>query len=141
MADVGQQRDPWLTELGEAECWALLGSGSVGRVGFRDDQGPVVLPVNYVVEGKAVLFATAAYTSMARHLLDESVAFEVDATELETHSGWSVLVRGRAAFVDYEDLPDDAAGRPKPWPRGPRTLFVRITPTSVTGRRLGTAPG
>jgi len=139
MADVDQQRDPWLTELGEAEFWALLVSGSVGRVGFRDDDGPVVLPVNYVVDGETVLFATASYGRMARYLRDEPVAFEVDAAEPQTHSGWSVLVRGNASFVDYEDLPEDAAGRPAPWPRGARTLFVRVTPTSVTGRRLGHA--
>ena len=113
-----------------------MGSTSVGRVGFVDEDGPVVLPVNYVLDGETVLFRTSPHNSVSRNVDSAVVAFEVDEFDDYTQSGWSVLVRGSASFVDPEDLPGDEALRPFPWADGVRTLFVRITPRSVTGRRL-----
>src|SRR3954447_14856454 len=39
-----------LHELSDAECWELLRSTSVGRVGYTDQIGPVILPVNFAVD-------------------------------------------------------------------------------------------
>jgi uncharacterized protein len=125
-----------LTEMPAEECQDLMGSTSVGRVGFVDEDGPVVLPVNYVLDGDTVLFRTSPHNIVARHVDSAIVAFEVDEFDDYTQSGWSVLVRGSASFVDPEDLPGDEALRPFSWADGVRTLFVRITPRSVTGRRL-----
>jgi hypothetical protein len=52
-----------------------------------------------------------------------------------TQTGWSVLVRGSAAYVDPTDLPADE-DRPHTWAEGQRTLHVRITPHNIAGRRL-----
>jgi uncharacterized protein len=125
-----------LTEMSAEECQDLMGSTSVGRVGFVDEDGPVVLPVNYVLDGDTVLFRTSPFNSVARNVGSASVAFEVDHFDDYTQSGWSVLVRGLASFVDPEEVPKDEAMRPFPWAEGVRTLFVRVTPRSVTGRRL-----
>jgi uncharacterized protein len=125
-----------LTEMSAGESQDLMGSTSVGRVGFVDEDGPVVLPVNYVLDGDTVLFRTSPHNIVARHVDSAIVAFEVDEFDDYTQSGWSVLVRGSASFVDPEDLPGDEALRPFSWADGVRTLFVRITPRSVTGRRL-----
>ncbi len=83
-----------LTEMSAGECRDLMGSTSVGRVGFVDEDGPVVLPVNYVLDGSTVLFRTSPHNSLARHLDSAVVAFEVDEFDDFTQSGWSVLVRG-----------------------------------------------
>ena len=125
-----------LTEMPAGECHDLMGSTSVGRVALVDEDGPVVLPVNYVLDGDTVLFRTSPANSIARHLDDTKVAFEVDEFDDYTQSGWSVVVRGVASFVPADELPQDEKARPCPWADGVRTLFVRVTPLSVSGRRL-----
>jgi len=108
----------------------------VGRVAFVDADGPVVLPVNFVLDGTTVLFCTSSANTIGRHLDSATVAFEVDEFDSLTNSGWSVLVRGEASFVAYDELARDEGLRPFPWADGVRTLVVRITPVSVSGRRL-----
>ncbi len=122
-------------DLTPTECLDLLGSVRLGRVAY-DDDGPVVLPVNYVVDRGTLLFRTSPYGKLGRHMQGSQVAFEVDQIDESTGAGWSVLVRGRAGYVDPLDLPETGA-RPASWrePEGLQSLHVRITPTSVSGRR------
>lgn len=125
-----------LKELSRAECMELLATRPVGRVAYSDPEGPIVLPVNYVIDEDSVLFRTAPQSVLAQHLRLGRVAFQVDDLDEYTESGWSVLVRGRAAFVEYDAVPADVEERPNTWAGGTRSLYVRITPQSVTGRRL-----
>ena len=133
-------REHWfpgrLTAMPDRECRDLVGSTSVGRVAFVDEEGPVVLPINYTLDGDQVLFRTAADNTLARHLDGSAVAFEVDEFDDFTQSGWSVLVRGVARFVPPDEVSSDEARRPFAWAGGRRDQFIRVTPTSVTGRRL-----
>src|SRR3974390_2494822 len=46
--------------LDYAECLRLLATKQVGRIGFAIWGGPEILPVNYVLDGDAVVFATGA---------------------------------------------------------------------------------
>ena len=103
---------------------------------FVDEEGPSVIPVNYVSQDGAVLLRISPHGSIGRHVRGRVVGFEVDDIDEDTRSGWSVLVRGVAGFVDVEDLPAASDARPQPWPEGVRSLHVRITRTSVSGRRL-----
>jgi nitroimidazol reductase NimA-like FMN-containing flavoprotein (pyridoxamine 5'-phosphate oxidase superfamily) len=124
-----------LVELDETECIELLQSRRVGRAAYCDDQGPVVLPVNHQVVDGAVVFRIPPYSEMAAHLNDRPASYQVDDFDEFRESGWSVLVRGTATYVDPDHLPIQEQ-RPAPWPRGQRTLNIRITPTTITGRRL-----
>jgi uncharacterized protein len=124
-----------LREVSRDDCLALLGSKVVGRVAFCEDDGPTVIPVNFVVDDGTVLFRTGPHTAIARHV-GQQAAFEVDESDEYTESGWSVLVRGHVEHVDVEDLPSDPAARPMPWPEGARSLYLRIVPREITGRRL-----
>ena len=132
-------QEPWfpshLREIAEAECIELLGSHQVGRVAYCDDLGPVVLPVNYVLDRGTVLFQTSPHSTLARHMKATSASFQIDEYDDNNKSGWSVLVRGDAAYVDSTDLPDRDE-RPIAWAEGQRTLHVRITPHDISGRRL-----
>lgn len=123
-------------ELTEEECLGLLRSQRLGRVAY-DDGGPVVLPVNYVIDNDTVLFRTSPYSSLGRHMRTGLAAFEVDEIDDETYSGWSVLVRGRATYVESIDLPE-AAARPTSWRdcEAAQSLHVRVTPRLISGRRL-----
>ena len=123
-----------LVELTDDECWGLLASVPVGRLAWHGPEGLSVIPVNFVVAEGRVVMRTAAYSALARECDDSPVAFEVDAIDADTRSGWSVLVRG-VAHLDYDR---DAQGGPAPdvWPAGARPLPLSVDPTSVTGRRL-----
>jgi hypothetical protein len=82
-----------------------------------------------------VIFRTSPRTELARYLDGRRVAFEVDEIDDFRQSGWSVLVRGAARFVELPgELPEEQ--RPASWAEGIRSLFVRIELEVVTGRRL-----
>ena len=132
--------DEWfrgsLPELSRQECFELLDQKVVGRVAYVNDDGPVVLPVNYVVDNETVLFRTSASGPMAAHLRDGTVAFQVDEVDEVTQSGWSILLRGVATFEQPKGTGPANHPRPSPWVQGSRNLVVRISPNVMTGRRL-----
>ncbi len=67
----------------------------------------------------------------------------VDEIDTAARSGWSVLAVGRLeAVTDYDDA-EVRRGRTLPlfpWPRGDRPHRLRLVPTRLTGRRVGTGP-
>ncbi len=128
-----------IEELSRTECVELLRAKAVGRVGFVGPDGPLVLPVNYVVDGETVLFRTSPYNVMGAWLRQAPAAFEVDDLDDYLQSGWSVLLQGAAGFVvDDEELEmsHERLTRPEPWAAGSRPLYIRITPHTISGRRL-----
>jgi uncharacterized protein len=124
-----------LNDMERTECLELLGSHQVGRVAYCDDLGPVVLPVNYVIDHGTVLIQLSPHSTLARNLRSAPASFEVDEFDDYNQSGWSVLVRGAATYVEPDDL-RDADDRPVAWAEGERTFHVRITPHDISGRRL-----
>jgi nitroimidazol reductase NimA-like FMN-containing flavoprotein (pyridoxamine 5'-phosphate oxidase superfamily) len=88
-----------LRELDISECLELSSAKSVGRVAFCTDDGPIVLPVNYVVHDMAVVVRTSPDSSLARHAHGSRMAFEVDEVDEYTQSGWSVVFTGTAEVV------------------------------------------
>jgi hypothetical protein len=134
-ARSGQTSQRRLHELDESECWELVRSRPIGRLAYVDERGPMVVPVTFVVEGGSVLFRVAPYSGLARHVIDARSAFEVDEVDEVDRVGWSVVLRGSVERVESDDLPPDD-DRPSPWPAGQRTLYLRLTPDEVTGRRL-----
>jgi len=125
-----------LQTLSKAECLELLASRELGRMAYNDPDGPIVVPVNFVLDTDTVIIATSPHTDLGRHARSVPVAFEVDEINQETHAGWSVLLRGRAEAVEYAELPAAHQSRPAPWAEGVRTLYLRVVPSSITGRRL-----
>jgi nitroimidazol reductase NimA-like FMN-containing flavoprotein (pyridoxamine 5'-phosphate oxidase superfamily) len=124
-----------LREIDHAECLVLLAGHQVGRVAYCDDRGPVVLPVNYALDHDTILIQTAPHSVLAQHLQGAPASFQIDDFDDFNQSGWSVLVRGEASYVEPGDLPDDS-DRPHAWAEGQRNLHIRITPLQISGRRL-----
>jgi nitroimidazol reductase NimA-like FMN-containing flavoprotein (pyridoxamine 5'-phosphate oxidase superfamily) len=125
-----------------SECWQLLATASVGRVGFIVDGKPEVLPVNFAIDGETILFRTAEGNVLSNASMSV-VAFEVDNLNEGDQSGWSVLVQGFAR--DIGDAVDPTSRRLKQltletWPPGARPRWFHITPDKVTGRRLRVFP-
>lgn len=132
--DEGQR----LEVLDRDECVELLTHESfVGRVALVVDNRPLVLPVNYMVDRGTIVFCTSAGTKLNTVVGGVEVAFEVDDNRPLHHSGWSVLVRGRAQVVtDEADLAHLRAGPLRPWAKGARANWVRIPLDDVSGRRI-----
>lgn len=123
-----------LKDMPRDECIEFLASRQVGRIGFVDPDGPVVLPVNYVLRDEHVLIATSPTNSLAGHAVGRPVAFEVDEIDEFNETGWSVLVRGVASLATSEELFD--AQQPTPWVDGNRSMVLRISPSQISGRYL-----
>ncbi|GGU36329.1 pyridoxamine 5'-phosphate oxidase family protein [Nocardioides albus] len=124
-----------LAEIDRDECLELLGRSEVGRVGLGEPAGPLVLPVNHVMVGEGIVFRTVPRTAIADHVGAGRLSYQVDELGSCMSSGWSVLARGTADFVDGPWLEEHDI-EPEPWTDVRRTLFVRITPTQITGRRV-----
>jgi len=135
--------DRAIETLDEDECLRLIAPGGIGRIAYSSRFGPAVLPVNYKLHDGAIVFRTAEHSPLDEDLrtgiadADYVVAFEIDDIDISERAGWSVLIQGAAHRVDSEAERDSAAqAGVEPWPDGERELFVRITPSRVTGRRI-----
>ena len=136
--------DRTIEPLDEAECLRLISPGGIGRIAYVGRFGPAVLPVNYRLHDGAVLFRTAEHSPLDEDLrtgiagAEYQVAFEIDDIDAATRQGWSVLIQGPAHHVGPGPERDAALGAGvEPWPAGERELFVRVTPSRITGRRIG----
>jgi nitroimidazol reductase NimA-like FMN-containing flavoprotein (pyridoxamine 5'-phosphate oxidase superfamily) len=118
-------------------CLSLLAAVSIGRVGFVAGGEVVMLPVNFVVDGQDVVFRTASGSKLASADDRNVVAFEADNYDDITQSGWSVLVSGRAEVVEDEaEIARLSQFGLYAWASTlDRPFWIRIRPTSVTGRR------
>lgn len=121
-------------------CRRLLATQEVGRLGFINNGQPEVLPVNYVLDGDAVLFATSPGSKLWGASCSP-VAFEVDSVDPATRSGWSVVIHGVAQEITADDtqLVRDRleAIAPEPWPGGRPHNLVRLPTNSISGRQVG----
>ncbi|MBZ5736961.1 pyridoxamine 5'-phosphate oxidase family protein [Nocardioides mangrovi] len=117
------------------DCWQLLESEEIARIAWSGPDGVAVVPVNYTVADGALWFRTQPYTALARQCAGGRVAAEVDHLDRETHAAWSVVVTGVAERVPAHEVPDTVGEMPV-WAPGPRSLFIRLAPTDVTGRRI-----
>lgn len=126
-----------LEEIDVDTCLGLLGRHHFGRVALDDGDGPVVLPVNYVVDRGTVVFRTAEGTKLDAAVTTQPVAFEVDEVDESTRSGWSVIIRGTITEVtDAEELQRLRAQPLTPFVGGRRERYVRVWSSSISGRRI-----
>lgn len=127
-----------LEPISEGECWQLLAEHDVkiGRVSLAEP-APSILPVNYAVDDRRIVFRTAEDTTLDLPVDGVAVAFEADQVSGDWRGGWSVLVRGRAARVAD---PDEVARLQRlgvePWAPVGRVRYIRIDADSVSGRRI-----
>jgi nitroimidazol reductase NimA-like FMN-containing flavoprotein (pyridoxamine 5'-phosphate oxidase superfamily) len=126
-------------ELPYAKCRGLLAGGVFGRVAVCSADGPLILPVNYSVVDESIIFRTSPYGVFSTHDWTSRMAFEVDHVDYAEHRGWSVLAVGHGDRVEESDelAHIKRTWDPRPWAGGTRPLYVRLTWTELTGRRLG----
>jgi hypothetical protein len=129
--------DSGVTVLGEDECWRLLKTAEVGRLAVVLTGEPEIFPVNFVVDGRSVVFRTAEGTKLFAVTASSRVAFESDGYDADSDEAWSVVVKGTAERLEHfsdiyavDELPLF------PWQSGQKQWFVRIGHTTLTGIRF-----
>jgi nitroimidazol reductase NimA-like FMN-containing flavoprotein (pyridoxamine 5'-phosphate oxidase superfamily) len=126
-----------LIEMSADDCWQRLRETRVGRIAVMDGSVPDIFPVNYRVHRDEIVIRTEAGTKLAAATLMMAVAFEIDDIDAEARSGWSVVVKGhgREPTTLEESLALDDLGL-DPWVDAPKSRWLVVTPTEVTGRQI-----
>jgi nitroimidazol reductase NimA-like FMN-containing flavoprotein (pyridoxamine 5'-phosphate oxidase superfamily) len=132
-----------IEELDETTCLELISRGGVGRLAYAGRFGLVVIPVNYRLHEKTIVFRTAEGSPMDEDLrtgitdAEYRVAFEIDELDMNAHEGWSVLIQGSAHHVESpEEHASVTTAGIETWPGGDKELFLRVMPARITGRRI-----
>lgn len=126
-----------MRELSVDTCLELLADNGVGRIAINDERGPVVFPVNYVLDRGAVVFRTADTPMLDAAGTGEPATFEVDGVDEERGLGWSVLVRGTLEEIsDPAELQRLRQLSLEPFAAGDRHHYLQIVSRRITGRRI-----
>lgn len=135
MTDTGEA----VVKLTEDQSWAVLAGNKVGRLVTCVDRHPEIFPINFITDGRSIVFRTAEGNKLFTVIINSHVAFEVDGWD--GTGGWSVIVRGEAEEVRSESEIDHLETLPlRPWVPIRKNHWVRITPTEITGRRFTFGP-
>lgn len=136
MDDSPPRRTRWL-ELTRSDCFEFLARHDLGRLAFVDNLGPIVVPVNYVLDRHMLIIRTDAGAKLDAAHRGVKVAFEIDGTDATGMTGWSVLVRGEAVAVsDPVELARLKELPVRPLAPGSKCHYIRVMPAVVTGRRI-----
>jgi hypothetical protein len=104
---------PELAELDAAECYRLLATHEIGRLGVNAEHYPVIFPVNYALDREVIV--------------------------IRTHPGTKLTAAGRANVTDAhraELVERTRASGVRPWAPGEHGRWVRIIPQGISGRRI-----
>jgi nitroimidazol reductase NimA-like FMN-containing flavoprotein (pyridoxamine 5'-phosphate oxidase superfamily) len=131
---MDQEGKGGLSEISRDECFELLAGHPVGRVAMAvEGDGPLVVPVNFILDGEAIVFRSDPGMKVRLLRQGPAVSFQVDQVDWYHHTGWSVLARGVAYEATHWEVEHLAL---EPWAEGDKGHWVRIVVRDVTGRRL-----
>jgi hypothetical protein len=119
--------------ISEGQCWELLAATSVGRLALSVRALPVILPVQYCLDGHRIAACLGHHQIPERSLHQVIIVFTADAIDPVTRSGWFVQVQGRSV-IPQRPGQDTACG----WPT--MGQIVRIEPGIVSGHRMQLCP-
>jgi len=139
MTAAADGTEPVLQVLTEDQCYALLGTQEVGRLGVNADGHPLIFPVNFGLDGTTIVIRTQPGTKLTA-AEQADVSFEVDEIDPRSQSGWSVLVRGTAERLagrhGGEVVLRTLAHGVVPWAPGEYGVWLRLVPQAISGRRI-----
>ena len=128
-----------LVSLTVAECWRLIAGQELGRLVSHVGDVLDIFPVNYVTDDETIVFRTAEGSKLFEVMVNDEVLFEVD--DHTDTDAWSVVVRGSAHALQTSAEVERADQLPlKPWIPTLKYVYVRIEPSSLSGRSFQRAP-
>jgi hypothetical protein len=117
----------------EDRCWELLATASVGRLALSVRALPVILPVQYYLDGRRLVVCLGHHAFPEQSLDEVIIAFAADAIDSVTRSGWSVQVQGRSVILRRFGV-DAVCGRPT------AGQVVQIEPGIIAGHHMHLCP-
>ena len=127
------------TELTAEQSWAVLAGCKLGRLVTVVDRHPEIFPVNFIVDGRSIVFRTAEGSKLFTLTINAGVAFEGDGWA--GTGGWSAIARGQATEVrQHEEVAHLETLPLRPWVPTIKTHWVRVTPDEITGRQFRFGP-
>lgn len=120
--------------LSERECWELLATASVGRLALSVRALPVILPVQYYLDGRKLAVCLGHHALPERALDKTIIAFAADSIDPVTRSGWSVQVQGRSVIPRGLRIDTDCG-----WPAASAQV-VAIEPGKISGHQMRLCP-
>ncbi len=120
--------------LSERECWELLATASVGRLALSVRALPVILPVQYCLNGRRLAVCLGHHGLPERALDETIIAFSADSIDPVTRSGWSVQVQGRSVIPRRLRIDTDCG-----WPVAAAQV-VEIESGKISGHRMHLCP-
>ena len=124
--------DDVVVTLDEAAAWEFLRSQPVGRLAYHLLGEVHIVPVNYAVTDRRIVFRTAPGSKLLGIVMDQDVAFEADRYDLERAT--SVVARGVANLLAeseadaVRDLPVES------WVLTDKDEVVAIDVRDISGR-------
>lgn len=132
------ENPPAISRVSTDECWNLLRRSGVGMLATAAAGRPDLFPVNYLVDGRTLLFRSAPGTKVAALEVQPHAAFGAQSADDDGH--WSIVIRGRIDMLtDQAEIVGSGALELVSWAAGSKRVFMRLTPDSVEGRRVASA--
>jgi len=124
-----------IEDMTDQECWAILDRERFGRLAVAVHGEPDIFPINFIVDGNALLMRTAPGTKLTELVINAAVAVECDGRDGDV--AWSVILKGAARMVDSlsETYADDEKHL-ETWLPSDKPIYVEITPRELSGRRF-----
>ncbi len=119
--------------LSERECWELLATVSVGRLALSVRALPVIVPVQYYLDGRRLAVCLGHHGLPERSLDEAVIAFAADSIDPVTRSGWLVQVQGRSVIPRGLRIDTDCG-----WPAAAQV--VEIEPGTISGHWMHLCP-
>ncbi|MEN5074206.1 pyridoxamine 5'-phosphate oxidase family protein [Isoptericola cucumis] len=132
MHDQSHQSTSVLTD---DECWEFLDLQPIGRLATAVGGVPEIFPVTFAVADRLVYFKTRPGAKLAELAVNAHVAFEADQWGPDV--AYSVVLHGDAEILERDaDREAAEATGLRSYLQDGKNVWVRITPTEVSGRRL-----
>jgi hypothetical protein len=123
-----------VVRLSAEECWELLETEEFGRLAYRLVDEVHIVPINFIVDGRSVLFRTASGNKLLAAALHSDVALEIDWHDDLT--AWSVVARGHLRQLEEDEEHRIDSLPLQPWVPTPTYDVIELVPEVVTGRHF-----
>jgi nitroimidazol reductase NimA-like FMN-containing flavoprotein (pyridoxamine 5'-phosphate oxidase superfamily) len=128
--------------LDDDECLTLLSREPVGRLALSSGALPVVLPVNFTLVDRTIVFASAPGLKVDAAQAGVVACMEVDGYDVWSHGGWSVLATGRLREITDLERLTQAQGLPlSPWAVRDPNHYIELKIELLSGRRINRLRG
>ncbi|HOF63705.1 MAG TPA: pyridoxamine 5'-phosphate oxidase family protein [Dermatophilaceae bacterium] len=124
-----------IEQMSTDECWEILDRERFGRLAVAVQGEPDIFPINFLVDGGALLMRTAPGTKLTELVINAAVAVEADGRSGD--EAWSVIVKGLARMVDsFSETYEDDEKHLETWLPSDKPIYVEITVREISGRRF-----